>query len=713
MRKQLKEFQHFFYTQEFADGLRTTIAILLPSLILSYFGQLHTGTTISMGAICATISDAPGPLRHKRNGMLFCILFIFLSALITGFARMNIYVLGLELLLCSFIYSMFSVYGARATAVGSAALLVLILTMDQPVTGAGIIWQAVYIASGGLWYTLISLTFSSIQPYRPAQRALGRCIIELAKFIRIKAKFYDTHTNLDKDYEALFDQQVVVSEKQENVRELFFKSRQFIKDTTHKGNTLLLTFVDVVDMFEEVTATYYDYHSLRGRFQQYTILADISQFINQMADELHTIGLAIQSNTLYVKHTNFEPLLTNLKKEVDAINEQEKGTSNLVLKKIIVNVRRLVQRINDIAHYFEPAAQKKDRISNLDLQRFVSHQSFDSKLLLDNLNLNSSIFRHSLRVAIACMIGFIISKTFNYGQHSYWILLTIAFILKPAFSLTKQRNVERIIGTIAGGLIGVLILVFIPNTKVQFIFMVLFMLGTYSNLRTNYILMVLFVTPFVLILFSFIGIGFMQVARERVIDTVIGCAIAFPISYLLFPKWEAEQFTDPIKNMLKANIDYLMMTARTFAGETVKTLEYKLARKEVYIHSANLAAAFRRMLSEPKSKQKKKKDIHQFVVLNHILFSNIASITTLATTQTPHVNQQALRLTRQSLSALCNALKQLDPNCSITDMERVQESGQSTEVETAEDLLQKEQLEFIHKISVDIEKATKRIAATS
>ena len=37
-----------------------------------------------------------------------------------------------------------------------------------------------------------------------------------------------------------------------------------------------------------------------------------------------------------------------------------------------------------------------------------------------------------------------------YASHSYWILLTIVVILKPNFSMTKQRYNDRLIGTLIG-----------------------------------------------------------------------------------------------------------------------------------------------------------------------------------------------------------------------------------------------------------------------
>src|SRR5206468_7273733 len=165
--------------------------------------------------------------------------------------------------------------------------------------------------------------------------------------------------------------------------------------------------------------------------------------------------------------------------------------------------------------------------SENDHSHFISHQSLDPKILINNLSLESSVFRHAVRVCVACTVGFMITKLIPYGHHSYWILMTIAFMLKPAFSLTRQRNIERIIGTLAGGAIGVLVLVFVPNKTVQFVFMVLFMIGTYSFMRIRYLLMVICTTPYILILFSFLGTGYKSVVQERIFDTVLGCTIAF------------------------------------------------------------------------------------------------------------------------------------------------------------------------------------------
>lgn len=711
--EQRREARFFFFSQYFADGLRITLEILLPALIFSYFGHFETGLIVSMGAFCVSITDIPGPVSHKRNAMLFCSLLIFLVTIITGYARMNNYTMGLEILVLSFIFSMFLVYGHRAGAIGGAAMVIMILMMDEPITPSRVFQYGFLVLAGGLWYMGLSQLFSRIRPYRPAQRALGASIHEIARFLRIKADFYNIRTNLEDDYSKLVSQQVVVSEKQDAVRELFFKSRIIVKESTRTSRLLILTFTEVVDLFEDIMATYYDYTAIREKFGKTGVLDDISVIIKNMAVELDNIGFAIQANIPYKRENDLEDQLERLKNRIEAISESEKEKSTLVLRKVYVNIRNLSYRLDNILNYFNAKATKHVHSTGaIEYSRFVSHQPFNLKILKDNFNFKSSIFKHSLRVALACLFGFILTKLIAYGEHSYWVILTISVILKPAFSLTKQRNVQRLIGTVIGGIIGAVILIFVPDKNVLFIFLLIFMIGTYSFLRTNYIMLVIFVTPYVFILFQFLGLGHLDLIQERILDTLLGCGIALAASYLVFPSWESEQLNTLMQQVLKANISYMQKLLDILSGKDVPVADYKLARKDVYISSANLAAAFQRMLSEPKTKQKNKKDIHQFVVLNHILSSNIATIASgMLLKERPVYGKESLKPLKQSLAVLTQGLKKLNPahtELPKTEPAHVTPVIPENLISHPDDKLLRDQLEFICKVSSDIGKITER-----
>ncbi len=708
MKEQTKEVRLFFFSQSLADGIRTTIAVLIPALVAYYFNLLELGMTISLGALCVSLVDAPGPILHRRNTMLFCLAFVFVVVLITGFARLNIYLMGIEIFFLGFFFSMFTVYGTRATIVGNAALLAMVLTMDREIEPPQVIFHGLLVVAGGLWYILISLAAHHIKPYRTAQRTLGESIRELSRYLFIKAEFYNVDTDLNEDFKKSIAQQAIVSEKQDAVREILFKTRRIVNESSDEGRKLVLTFIDTVDLFENITASYFDYRLLRDKYAASGILHRIHRIARQLAEELEYTGIAIYANTVYTKRIDYDALFSELKNDIDTIELADKNDSKLILKKLLVNIRRIMQAHNEILRYFNNEPSPGSKRSSQTHTLFVGHQSLDPKLFWNNLNLNSSAFRHALRVAIACIIGFGISKFIAYGYHSYWILMTIAFMLKPAYSLTRQRNIERVVGTLIGGVVGFILLFISLPSKLLFGIMVLLMVATYSFQRIKYLVSVICMTPFLLILFHFLGSEFIGLLKERIFDTVTGCAIALFAGYLLFPNWESQEIKKHLQNMLAANADYVKKLLAVLSGETISITEYKLTRKEVYISSANLSAAFQRMLSEPKRKQKNINDIHHFVVLNHTAFSNVASIfSTVLSRQPTKYPEDIIRLARKIYYSLITSSKKLGepvPENFLTAFREEKINGQEVD-----DLSIKEQLEFISTLASDIEKTTEKI----
>jgi uncharacterized membrane protein (TIGR01666 family) len=708
MNRQTREIKYFLFSEYFSDGLRITLGVLLPSLVFTWYGQMEMGLTASLGALCVSITDIPGPVLHKRNGMLVCCLTVFLVALVTGFVRLNPWLLGVEILGLSFFFSLFAVYGNRASFLGTAGLLVMILMTDKELAPAQVPVFAALALAGGLWYTVLSLSFFYIRPYRPTQQALGECIHETARFLRLKAAFYRSETDLDQDYQKLVSQQIVVSEKQDAVRELLFKSRHIGKETTSTGRVLTLTFVDVVDLYERTTAIHYDYAALREKFGPTGILLDIARMIERLADVLDNIGFAIQANLPYKHLMNLNGELEGLKVRISLVG----GGSNLVLRKILINIRNLSQRINNILTYFDTRpGSAYQSTSHLEISRFVTHQDYSLKRFKDNLSFSSSIFKHALRVGIVMLIGYVLARFLTYGEHSYWVLLTIIVILKPGFSITKKRNYHRILGTLIGGLIGIVILMLVPNTTAQFVFLLIFMVGTYSFQRSNYIISVIFMTPFILLLFKFMGVGGYTLVQERIVDTLIGSAIAFLASYLIFPSWESDQLQGYMQAMIRANYHYLQKLIEIMAGKAVPVAEYKLARKEVYVSAANLSAAFQRMVSEPKNKQKNRKEVQKFLVLNHMLSSFIATIAAGQLAKEPGSSPAIpLRPLRRALGALNEAMKKLNP-AHVEPLPEIggSESAADKSTLTADDQLLLEQFDFIRKVCADLARVSEAV----
>ncbi|MBB5621122.1 putative membrane protein (TIGR01666 family) [Pedobacter cryoconitis] len=713
----VRSIHDFLLSTYFADGLRITFGVLLPSLILAQFGLLKYGMTLSLGALCVSVVDTPGPIVHRRNAMLVTTVLITVLSVIVGLTNKNQYFIAVLLVACSFLFSMFFLYGTRAALVGTASLLIMVLSIDDVRPWKDVLIYSGLVFSGSLWYTVLSYFFYRLRPYRLVQQTLSDSIHEVSEFLRAKAKFYHESTNYDDNYAELIQLQVAVHEKQDAVREVLFKTREIVRESTPEGRFLLLVFVDMVDLYEQVMSTYYNYKQLHDQFDKAGILSRYERIINRIAWELDEIAFALKTGG-----TPRPPavLTEDVKRLKDEINALEKDNTDgkyntlglIALKNIEVNIENIAARVKTINGYFNKKEKKNLKNSSaVDTERFITRQKFDAKLFFDNLTFSSSTFRHAMRVSIAMLIGYLVAKMLD-SSHSYWILLTVLVISKPAFSLTKQRNYERLIGTVVGALIGMGILIYIHDKHTLFFILLFCMIGTYSFQRKNYIVSVLFMTPYILVLFDFLGMGSLSVARERIFDTLIGSAIALLGSYTLFPNWENKNLKEAMLSTLRANMAYFDQVTLLYTETEHNLTNYRLSRKEVYVTSANLSSIFQKMFSEPKSKQRLMPEMHQFTALNHLLSSYTATLSlyfkehsfilTHPEDLKPTVNN-TLYLLNLSVEYL---IKNNEEPSNVPLIKSIQDDKKGID---PNEMMVIEQYEMIQKVAYDIFKLTERI----
>lgn len=626
-----RDYKSFLYSYNFADGLRITAGVALPSIILSYAGLLPAGILASLGALCISITDNPGPVHHRRNGMLVCLLVNFIVTVIIGYSLGSPFITGAVILIFCFIFSMAGVYGSRANAIGVSALIIMVISLNHHVVGINILLNAIWILSGGAWYILLSLAIQAIKPYRLTQQALGDLISSTASYLRIRAEFYQTPLNYNATYQKMMDMQSVLLQKQNLVRELIFKSRKISRESTVESKTLLLIYLDITELFERLSASFQDYRVLHNIFPASKLFEKTRPTILLLADELDEIGIAVLSGKSSQENKNLKTIVENnadFLKQYRAENltaENSEGFSSF--RHIIQSMEDILSRLHTL-HLYTSYDRKKIREFSIqkEYDAAIPRQKYNPGLLADSFTLRSNTFRHALRVSIATIAGYGISFLFPLG-HSYWILLTIIVILKPAYSLTRKRNVDRLAGTVAGAFLGIIILYFVKDKTALFIIMLFLMTGTYSLLKTKYIYSVILMTPYILVLFHLLNMqDFSTVIADRVIDTAIGSVIAFIANLVLFPAWSHRFFKKYINDFLEKSLVYFTICASAFQQKIIGEKNMQKSRKDAFVTLANLSEAFSQMLSEPKNKRVNLNKYQELVVLCHMLSSHIASL---------------------------------------------------------------------------------------
>jgi uncharacterized membrane protein YccC len=140
-------------------------------------------------------------------------------------------------------------------------------------------------------------------------------------------------------------------------------------------------------------------------------------------------------------------------------------------------------------------------------------------------------------------------------QRSYWVVLTVAIVLKPDFGSVFARAVQRGIGTVVGAVLGAVIIILVPYGPWLLVpFGVLAALLPYGRSR-NFGLQAVFLTPLVVVLIDLLVPGGWQLAEDRLLDTLLGCAVALLVGYAPWPtSWQAHlpgQFAGTIKDVCR------------------------------------------------------------------------------------------------------------------------------------------------------------------
>lgn len=628
------ELKKFVTSQYVYSAIRITLATVVPCLVLAHFGILKEYFLFPLGTSFVALTDQPGPFIRRRNALAFAIFCFVLVALIASLVKGILPLVLLEIVVFGMFFSMIGVYGQRLAAVGSLSLVVLAIFIDGHLTGANIFKSLAIFGAGCIWFLLIFLVVTTIQPYKLASQMIGENYLQLAEFLKIKANYYQKNPDFDKLTNEVIAKQIEIKNLQEETRETVFKTRTIVNESTTLSRLLMLTFLNSMDLHEKLMTSESDYKKLQESFEDSTILVKIHDFLNILSDELTNIGISLQSSVRARPVNDLEAESRELNIQYFELRNRTLNPETLenfmILRQIMLRINEITKEIEEIYKVFSQNVKLAKSLSTgLDLKKFMpNEEKINFKVLKSNFSLSSSHFRHAIRITSALLIGYLVSLLpFLVIGHTYWILITIIAILKPAYSITKQRNLLRFYGTVAGAIIAYGILYFIHINGVLLGILLFSMILCFSFLKGRYFWAVLFMTIYIFLSFNFLNPGNVDVIfKDRIVDTLIAGIIGFIVSYLILPVWEHTQNLDLMKKSADSNLIYFHTVMDRFSSKNHDLEDYKIKRKNAIISLANLSDSFQRMISEPKNQQKKQEVVHQFVATSHLITAYTASL---------------------------------------------------------------------------------------
>jgi uncharacterized membrane protein YccC len=591
------EIRKFIYSQYFFGGLRIALGVSLPAiLMLLVFHNRELGFTIATGALGASVVDMPGPLKYKHNEMLACSVIGFLSALATGIASANVVTLWFTVVPLTFVLSLIVVYGNRWPQISFATLFMMIVTLEEHFTPLQALINASWLLLGGLWYTYWATLVSRWLVYRIEQQALAESVFSCAEYLLARADFYDIGSPIDGCYRNLIEKQIAAVERQDAARDIVLRNLPKLRTGKLDGRRTMLfnLFINVVDLHEIFVGAHTDYPLVRNTFGGADILVFYRDLMRKAALDLEDIGLAVLQNRPARARINLKAELRAIEYELDQMRKHDVPQKNpeaysavSAAFRRIWSGTRLIDKMRRHTRHDAGASDTEIRVDKA-LSRFVSSRRVPFMQIFSNLTMASPSFRHALRVTIAVGVGFWVGRLLPL-TNAYWIVMTTVIILKPGYSLTKQRNTQRIIGTAIGCTASVALILSVKDPHLLLVVMFACMVMSYSLLLFNYTASVVFTSAYVLLMLHLLAPGNLHMIGERALDTAVGCAIAIAASHL-FPYWEYRLMGKLVDDMLAATRHYLE-ASWWWSGKPVAHMEAKSAVEANVFADANSAAA--------------------------------------------------------------------------------------------------------------------------
>lgn len=615
----------FIYSHYFYLGLRVAFGLVGLTFLVLAVSDSATAMTVGIGALCTTLMDMPSPLRHKFNEMMASVLLCSAVTLLISLCSPVHWLLLTVLVIISFLASMMVVYGKKSMPLQLAALFIMTMSMEHDMTPLQSFKHAALFMSGGLAYLAYSMTIAWFLRHRIKQQVLAEALFELAAYIDIKADFYDTRYNLTEQFNKLVRHQSVLADRQQASRDLILRSHKNSKDAI-----VVQVHVCMLDLYELILSTHTDYAHLRSHLADSDVLVSLHDLAYKAARDIESVAYAVTRKRASYAAISYDTEWQAIEAEIAHL--QQRVAAGEPVQEALAALRAQRNKIRAILKMIGELHLASQKIyadtpfwNGADMAPFLSQQRYEWKMLFSNMRLESPVFRFALRVAMAISTGLIIGHHLPYVAHSYWIVLTIVIILRPTFSMTKQRRGDRIIGTLIGCLLTALVINYIHSEVaiLAILFVAIVATPTFIYLRYRYTAVA--VSMMILLQMHLVSPSGTNLISERLIDTFIGAAVATVFSFVL-ASWEYQSLQRLIRQVLGVNLAYMNASFDLLQGKGSDDFAYRIERKRLMDSLSLLSSALVRMLDEPARKQRAVEDINLFIVQNYLLVAHVAAL---------------------------------------------------------------------------------------
>ncbi|MCJ8162761.1 YccS family putative transporter [Acinetobacter zhairhuonensis] len=643
------------YNTTFMYNVRMIIAFSGTAFVPYFLGHQLATIPLTLGVVAAGLSDIDDRFSVRLLNLVYTYIGFFVTATSIYFLFPHPILFAIGLIISCIGFILLGSLGRRYATISYGCLVVSVYSMLGVHLFEEWYMQASLLVAGAAWYGVISTISFLLFPVRQVQDKLSECYSSLGNFLFAKSNLFDVDMTPQSYQQSMIDlslengKLVGIFNEMKTALLTRLKGDRGQRDTRR---SLQYYFV-AQDIHERADSAHIDYQILTKVFEHSDILFRFQRILSIQGKACKDLSESILLRKNYKHNKRFKHAFQNLKVSLEKLRDDNHYDPIWVnalfalyqnLKSIDAQLRNLEAEQNIV---FDKSKHIENQLKDDDLK------GWDDIVIRikHHLTPESVLFRHAIRLSIVLLVSYVFVQVTQI-QYGYWIILTALFVCQPNFNATKRRLRLRIVGTLVGIIIGEAVLYFIPSVEGQLLLLILSGVLFFELRSKQYAQATAFITILALINFNLDGLGF-SAALPRMIDTLIGCAIAWLGVSFIFPDWKFRRLPHIIQRSLQAQCTYLNEVIQQYQQGRNNGLNYRVVRRAANNSDADVASLISTLATEPDFDPTQKSQAFEFLCLNHTFLSYISA---LGAHRAQITDPEILNLLNQALDDIRGAL---------------------------------------------------------
>lgn len=605
------------------NGASVSVGLGLVQVLVSLAADGELAQAASVGAVLASLPHRTNrPLQAVRRTLVGGLLASLVTLVVLATAPWPV-LCGFTIALVTFVALLGMAWGPRAAPIVFSVTLGMIFSLARP-SGYGALALAWATALGVLVYVGWALVSQLLLERRYRALAVADAMAAAASLLEARAKVL-TQPAADEETESA----VQFKQLKEELRlaEALQAARDLVYPVARQSALEVGALSRLAELREIVLTSRLDLDRLGHDHGARFVRARLASGLRRSSDALKRLSLTVREGS--PPPPPLEPgALPDLTDAEGFFSGDERA---LLLPVVAARLRYLHEEVEGIRALLHDGTTRLS-LRPSELASYVSDDdTWSLSALRSHLAPSSPVLRHALRSALALGSVFALSHLLPWATRPYWMLLSVAVVLRGTLDDTLSRRNWRVLGTLIGCVAAAVLLPIAGEGVLKLLFVVAVGVA-HAFINVRYLLTAIAATIMALLQAHFTAPTTAAVVLERIFDTLLGALLAWGFSYVL-PSWERRTLPAAIERALAALRDY----SRSALDPTSARAEQRLARQRAYDALATVSGALERSAAEPERVRPPVKEL--IGVLDHAqrLMAHLSSLRALLQRRGEHL----------------------------------------------------------------------------